>query len=765
MLRITKLLKDEQNSGAAEEMKLDDARRVKVLSPSMMVFKRFFRNKLAIVGLCILVVMFAFAFIGPLFSPYDVGQIFTKQSDQWKNYATAQYNAEARFKTVDGSMLQSTIRSEALKVLGKYKDSKTGEYSLTNGQRIEFATGGETYIIEIVNSEKLTPTFSIVPTMRIATISAVGRDKTLTINQPEYVDATLEALLQEYMDTNSTAHSIEYGDSTIIISGDKAQKNVQIYANEPIALATFNVFFALQGKTADLQSDLEFIGAVETAIANEAETVTYNDVVYTLATDDKGATILSDQSGQELFNIRRIYRSNPVEIAVLDDEGNAVTYVNADEKTVPMTESVSFVSTIEDIDAFYVTLNAAIKELQEEFEFEGADYTISYEGADPEVFNAEGVSVMNVSDEFAVITSKYDLLSDDFHYILACEYAIANGETVFTYNEEEFTLVTGEFDTTVINAAGEEIGMVSDIIMGAEEVGTELTVNFRLSAQEAIRSHAASFDFVDQFGVQKTARLNIVNTNYYLEVQKDASLLRMREEPTIKHLLGTDVNGMDVTIRLMQGGQVSLLVGFVVVFFEMIIGIIVGGFSGYFGGWVDTLLMRFVDLFNALPFYPIVIILGSLMDDLQLGGWPRIMALMVVLGILSWTGIARVVRGQILSLREQDFMVATEATGIRTTRKIFKHLVPNVMPLLIVQATMGLGGIILTEATLGYLGLGVQYPMASWGSIVNQATDMQIMRTAWWIWVPAGFLILITVLGFNFVGDGLRDAFDPKMKR
>ena len=138
---------------------------------------------------------------------------------------------------------------------------------------------------------------------------------------------------------------------------------------------------------------------------------------------------------------------------------------------------------------------------------------------------------------------------------------------------------------------------------------------------------------------------------------------------------------------------------------------------------------------------------------------------MAVLGILGWTCIARVVRGQILSLREQDFMVATEATGIRVSRRIFRHLVPNVMPLLIVQATMSLGSIIITEATLSFLGLGVKYPLASWGSIINAATDVHIMTNYWFIWIPAGVLIVLTVLGFNFVGDGLRDAFDPKMKR
>ena len=217
--------------------------------------------------------------------------------------------------------------------------------------------------------------------------------------------------------------------------------------------------------------------------------------------------------------------------------------------------------------------------------------------------------------------------------------------------------------------------------------------------------------------------------------------------------------------RLMYGGRVSLLVGFVVIFFELFIGIIVGGISGYFGGWVDTALMRFVDLVNSIPFYPMVLIFGSVMDTLEVKPMARIFLLMVILGILGWTGVARIVRGQILSLREQDFMIATEATGLRTSRRIMKHLVPNVMPLLIVYASSGLGGVIIAEATLGFLGLGVKYPLASWGSIINVASDAYVMTNFWFMWIPAGMLILLTVLGFNFVGDGLRDAYDPKMKR
>ena len=232
-----------------------------------------------------------------------------------------------------------------------------------------------------------------------------------------------------------------------------------------------------------------------------------------------------------------------------------------------------------------------------------------------------------------------------------------------------------------------------------------------------------------------------------------------------EHWLGLDNNGMDLFTRLMYGGRVSLMVGFVVIFLEVVIGIIVGGISGFFGGIVDTALMRFVDLFNSIPFYPMVLIFGSVMDTLEVQPMVRIFLLMAILGLLGWTGVARLVRGQILSLREQDFMVATEATGIRTSRRIFKHLVPNVMPLMIVYASSGLGGIIITEATLGFLGLGIKYPLASWGSIINTASDAFVMTNYWFMWIPAGLLILLTVLGFNFVGDGLRDAYDPKMKR
>jgi peptide/nickel transport system permease protein len=235
---------------------------------------------------------------------------------------------------------------------------------------------------------------------------------------------------------------------------------------------------------------------------------------------------------------------------------------------------------------------------------------------------------------------------------------------------------------------------------------------------------------------------------------------------TSTHFLGTDSMGYDVFTRLMYGGRISLTLGFVVVFLETILGVILGGLAGYFGKWVDMLIMRIVDILNCIPSLPIMLIISAILDAMGVDGTVRIYYMMVVLTLLGWSGIARLVRGQILMLREQEYMVAAEACGIPVRQQIFKHLVPNVMPQLIVSMTLGLGSVILMEATLGYLGLGVPYPQASWGTIIEAGANLEVLRNGYWNqWIPAGVCIVLAVLGFNFIGDGLRDAFDPKMKR
>lgn len=231
------------------------------------------------------------------------------------------------------------------------------------------------------------------------------------------------------------------------------------------------------------------------------------------------------------------------------------------------------------------------------------------------------------------------------------------------------------------------------------------------------------------------------------------------------HLLGTDEKGMDVFIRLMYGGRISLTLGFVVVILETIIGIIMGGIAGYFGGKADMIVMRLVDVLNCIPTLPILLIASVVIDSWQVATNMRIYYLMLIMTIFGWSGIARMVRGQILYLREQEFIVACEVMGIPIWRRIFKHLVPNIMPQLIVSMTLGLGGIILYESSLSYLGLGIPLPYAAWGTMISASTDPTTMASYPALWVPAGILIVIAVLAFNFVGDGLRDAMDPKSRR
>ena len=562
-----------------KEVALDDARRVKVLSPSMLVFKRFIRNKLAITGFVILLVLFTFSFLGGLITPHGQTEVFKGIETIPKDFAGATYNKELRYTIKEGEKFPDSARSKFILAIGK----------------------------------------------------------------------------------NETSFEAD-----------------------------------------------ELYGYIK--------------------------------EGENFYRIFRLTKK----VSVLNLAGK---YDFVDDSGNTLTDSLK--------DAFI----ASVDKKESVFMLDGMEYTIQKSGKSYYICVAEDLALasLEVMDAYDNANSSI-IASYDFRY--ASEMAMVSGLSEFSYDNKTFTLTTDEDGTTIYDSEGNPYVGISDIIVKASANDILLLAGFKDVARAAIVSKADRFDYD---GV--TYYMDLVNSNYYITTMTETLLIRVYEAPSSQHWLGLDGNGMDVLTRLMYGGRVSLMVGFVVVFIEMFIGIIFGGISGYFGGWIDTLLMRFVDLFNSIPFWPICLIIASVMDTLEVDPKLRIYVLMILLGVLGWTGIARVVRGQILTLREQDFMIATEATGISVSRRIFRHLVPNVMPLLIVQATMGLGGIILTEATLSFLGLGVKYPLASWGNIINAASDIFVMTNYWFIWIPAGLLILLAVLGFNFVGDGLRDAFDPKMKR
>lgn len=511
----------ENEKNEMNEVKLDDATRVRVLSPGMLVAKRFFRNKLAIVGLAIIIFMFLFSFVGGWVMPYSQSQIFYTTEEMKKDYAGAAKIEDFRYMTKDDEKLPGDFNSQFILA------SIQGEPSFTTKD-------GSTYALEKIN------------------------------------------------------------DNMFILSKNGVE-----------SVIAYKEYFAPYSE--DTKLDYEFCKTALVALYGEQTEMTVAGQTYTIEKEEGANALIKDASG--------------------------------------------------------------------------ADYAF-------------------VSDMVINPLTK-DFLTPD--YIMALREAVDAGQDSF-----EFTDANGD------------------------------TENYQIKSKEG------------QYIITKFRETRVIDTY---------------AKPSAKHLCGTDANGMDLLARLMYGGRISLLIGFVVVIIEVVIGVILGGIAGFFGGWVDNILMRVVDIVYCIPSLPLYLILGSIMDYYKASATVRIYTLCIVMGLIGWVGIARIVRGQILSLREQEFMVAAEATGISTRRRIFRHLVPNVIPQLVVFASMGIGDVILAESTLSFLGLGIKFPAASWGSIINAVNDSFVMTNYLFVWVPAGTLILFTVLAFNFIGDGLRDAFDPKMKR
>ncbi|MBS4212148.1 MULTISPECIES: oligopeptide ABC transporter permease [Neobacillus] len=235
----------------------------------------------------------------------------------------------------------------------------------------------------------------------------------------------------------------------------------------------------------------------------------------------------------------------------------------------------------------------------------------------------------------------------------------------------------------------------------------------------------------------------------------------MSLEPSSKHWLGTDKSGRDVFTRLIYGGRISLLVGLSCTIFVIFIGTLIGSVAGYFGGAVDNLLMRFTDFILNFPFLVFVIVINAIFFGKVSGLW----VLIAVISFLYWGGIARIVRSKILAEKENEYITAAISIGCSPAKVIVKHLLPNVLSTIIVQATITFASMIVIESALSYLGFGVPQETPSWGNMLNSANEPDVLQYKLWIWMPPALIITMTILSINFIGEGLKDAFNPKSRR
>lgn len=520
----------------------------------------------------------------------------------------------------------------------------------------------------------------------------------------------------------------------LVMPYDEAQtfRKIEYMEKDYASLAENNDFRYTEApdKSFPLLSRAQFVLAVNSG----AEAFTASDIEYVI-----------NKMGDNFYTVSQM---NPVVTAFVSKTGYNFTPVegfdfNDDVKTAITTALDGGASTLE---------------------LDGVEYSVIGSGRERIIGTYESVALASY-----LVYDLYDVSETiTYDFMLQAELAMLNGKNTFESGEMSFSIEDdGEIIVVyhmMLDSGKTEYANISKMIVQPYSSDVNLTIDFKAAAKEAMAHDQMNFTFEENGEAGEFAFYQGLST-YTIKKKTNTEVISMYERPSNTHMLGTDGNGMDVLTRLMYGGRVSLIIGFIVVLIEIIFGVVLGGVAGYFGGWVDNLIMRIVDIFNCIPQLPLLIIIGAVMDELRVDPTVRLMYLMMLLGVLGWPYTARIVRGQILSLREQEFMVATEATGISVYRRIFLHLVPNVIPQLIVISTMGLGDVILTEAVLSFLGLGVKYPFASWGNIMSVVSNVYVMTNFLFVWIPAGFCVLITVLGFNFIGDGLRDAFDPKMKR
>lgn len=657
------------------KMTLDSTERVKVLSPGQLVFKRFINNKLAIVGSAILIFMFLFAFVCPMFYPYSQTQIFYKYDKSVVDYAMATKRTEYSLMLLDDTEeLDSSVKNRLTASINTMQKEGKSENTIVSSQ-------GEHYLVK--ENNRMVYSLYAAPKVEVARLS----------NETVYADY------------NGILDQVTYADGAEATDG--------------------------------------FEEALADAIAKDKTSFSVSGVEYRLEAGKKQTYKIYAAGGK--FQYAGSALGAAFEALVLENkETGSFTLNGKDYAVVAAGDEITVFESGEQQLTGYLT-----------------DYVFdAYEDATliTDTFKCNAVEALVKDGTFEADGVAYRVVEEDSEV-----YVYAEGNDALPVAVMSDMVIRNYDGTDTLEFAFKE--KVHEVIEGMQASGV-LEDTFTWNVAQVDSQGEYTYDENGE-RVKEEVEIKIVSKNgsYVMSFPSVTYLIDIYASPSKSHWLGTDGDGMDVLARMMYGGRVSLIFCFVTILIELILGIIMGGIAGYFGGFVDNIIMRAVDVFYCIPTMPILIILGALFDALKMAPYTRVMWMMAVLGFFGWAGVARMVRGQILSLREQEFMVATEAIGLRTKRRIFKHLIPNVMPQLIVTASSGLGSIIIMESTLSYLGLGVKHPLATWGTMINSVSTAEAMVRYTYIWIPVGMLICLTVIAFNFVGDGLRDAFDPKMKR
>ena len=673
VLKAKEAAEQNKKSVENEEIHLDDVSRVKVLSPGRQVFKRFIRNRLAVFGSVVLIFMFAFSFLGPLFYAHGQTEIFYKYNNQNVNYALAKENSAYNGYVVNDSVELDSKVVTAMNSNIKSMIEEGKDYLLVEGETGNFEInrlGDEIYTLSGREMDEVCTAGA--STVTIGTYDSVGKKLKFSGEEIEGLEDAAKAC-------KGKSGEFKFGGETYSYKKGSGKSYTITKTSDGINYA--------EGSLGE-----EFEAAMLAAIESEAKAFSFEGVNYTIL--NKGEA-------------HHVYTSG--------EPSMAMVYTRFTLDTFETGLKVS--------DEFRVNALLAAYD-SGKFSYEGQKYTIKSNDDVFEIFDAQD----NEFAEFSTISIRRYSGEDSMDYDL----------------KKALNTVIEEMQETDLKTA-------------------ELTYRLPMQDENGVYTYDEQGNLQYEDGDLTISQRD--TGSYVISCHQTIYVIDKFAAPSGTHVLGTDGDGFDVLARVMYGGRISLMVGFVVVSLQILLGVIMGGLAGYYGGWVDNLIMRLVDIFYCLPSMPIMIILGAMMDALRMNTYVRLMIMMAALGIMGWAGVARMVRGQILSLREQEFMVATEATGIRVKDRIFRHLVPNVMPQLIVIASLGIGGTIITESTLSFLGLGVKHPLATWGTIINSVSSASAMAHYPFIWIPVGLLICMTVIAFNFVGDGLRDAYDPKAKR